>query len=140
MVTMFALLMAVGLLVDGAIVVTELADRRMAEGVSRKKAYSIAAKRMAWPIIASTATTVAAFLPLLNWPGMMGEFMLFLPLTLIAVLSMSLLMALLFVPTLGGIFGRPGITSERMRQSLVATESGSLDDIKGYTGRYVQAV
>ncbi len=138
MVTMFALLMAVGLLVDGAIVVTELADRRMAEGVSRKKAYSIAAKRMAWPIIASTATTVAAFLPLLSWPGMMGEFMLFLPLTLIAVLSMSLLMALLFVPTLGGIFGRSGISSEKMRLSLVATESGSLDDIRGYTGRYVK--
>ncbi len=138
MVTMFALLMAVGLLVDGASVVTELADRRMAEGMSRKTAYSMAAKRMAWPIIASTATTVAAFIPLLGWPGMMGEFMKFLPMTLIAVLSMSLLMALLFVPTLGGIFGRPGITSEKMRRTLVATESGSLDDIRGWTGRYLR--
>ena len=138
MVVMFALLMAVGLLVDGAIVVTELADRRMAEGTSRKQAYSLAAKRMAWPIIASTATTVAAFLPLLNWPGMMGEFMKFLPITLITVLSMSLLMALLFIPTLGAIFGRPGITSDKMRESLLAADSGKLGDIKGWTGRYVR--
>jgi multidrug efflux pump len=137
MVTMFALLMAVGLLVDGAIVVTELADRRMAEGIPRKKAYSIAAKRMTWPIIASTATTIAAFLPLLGWPGMMGEFMKFLPITLITVLSMSLLMALLFVPTLGGIIGKPGIASERMRLSLQATEDGDLDDVQGWTGRYI---
>ena len=101
MMVLFALIMAVGMLVDGAIVVTEMADRRMAEGESRFDAYSRAAVRMAWPIIASTCTTLAAFVPLALWPGTSGEFMKYLPITLIAVLSASLIMALLFVPTLG---------------------------------------
>jgi multidrug efflux pump len=74
-VVLFALIMAVGMLVDGAIVVVELADRKMAEGLHRREAFGVAAKRMAWPIIAATATTLAAFLPLLFWPGIMGEFM-----------------------------------------------------------------
>lgn len=68
-VVLFALIMAVGMLVDGAIVVTEFADRRMQEGTPRKEAYRDAAKRMAWPITASTATTLAAFAPLLFLAG-----------------------------------------------------------------------
>ena len=94
------------MLVDGAIVVTEFADRKMAEGNPKRLAYATAAKRMAWPITASTLTTLAAFMPLLFWPGVVGEFMKFLPITLIVTLSGSLLMALIFVPTLGSIFGK----------------------------------
>ena len=86
--------MAVGMLVDGAIVATEFAERRMQEGVLRSHAHRDAAKRMAWPIIASTATTLSAFAPLL-WPDVTGEFMKYLPITLIATLSASLVMALL---------------------------------------------
>ena len=112
MMVLFALIMAVGLLVDGAIVVTEMADRRLAEGESRHDAYSRAAIRMSWPIIASTCTTLAAFLPLAFWPGMSGEFMKYLPITLIAVLAASLLMALLIVPTVGSIFGKTGAVSD----------------------------
>ncbi len=138
MVVMFALLMAVGLLVDGAIVVTELADRRMAEGVSRKLAYAEAAKRMTWPIISSTATTLAAFLPLISWPGMLGEFMGYLPKTLMLVLVASLFMALLFLPTLGGMFGRPGAASAAMRADLEAAERGDLHKITGLTGSYLR--
>ena len=100
MVVLFGLIMAVGMLVDGAIVVTEFADREMSAGVKRHLAYLTAAKRMAWPIIASTATTLAAFAPLLFWPGVTGEFMKYLPLTLIATLTASLLMALIFIPVL----------------------------------------
>ena len=100
-VVLFALILAVGMLVDGAIVVTEYADRKLSEGVDKKIAYGLAAKRMAWPIIASTATTLAAFLPLLFWPGIVGEFMKYLPITLIATLSASLAMALIFSPVLG---------------------------------------
>ncbi|MEX0582133.1 MAG: efflux RND transporter permease subunit [Sneathiella sp.] len=74
-VVLFGLILAVGMLVDGAIVVTEFADRKMAEGIHKKEAYSLAAKRMAWPIIASTATTLAVFMPLMFWPGVVGEFM-----------------------------------------------------------------
>ena len=108
-VVLFALILAVGMLVDGAIVVTEFADRKMVEGEKRHTAYSLAAKRMSWPIITSTATTLAAFLPLLLWPGVVGEFMKYLPLTLLATLSSSLLMALIFVPTLGAFIGKPSL-------------------------------
>jgi multidrug efflux pump len=100
-VVLFGLILAVGMLVDGAIVVTEYADRKLGEGMDKHEAYGLAAKRMAWPIIASTATTLAAFLPLLFWPGVVGEFMKFLPITLIAVLTASLAMALIFIPVLG---------------------------------------
>ncbi len=138
MMVLFALIMAVGLLVDGAIVVTEMADRRLAEGESRRDAYSRAAIRMAWPIIASTCTTLAAFLPLALWPGTSGEFMKYLPITLIAVLAASLLMALLIVPTLGSIFGKTGAVSDAARHNLTAAETGDLDSLTGFTGRYVQ--
>ena len=138
MMVLFALIMAVGLLVDGAIVVTEMADRRLAEGDSRHDAYSRAAIRMSWPIIASTCTTLAAFVPLAFWPGMSGEFMKFLPITLIAVLAASLLMALLIVPTIGSIFGKTGAISATAKQNLAAAETGDLNSIGGWTGRYVQ--
>ncbi len=138
MMVLFALIMAVGMLVDGAIVVTEMADRRLAEGESRHDAYSRAAIRMAWPIIASTCTTLAAFVPLAFWPGMSGEFMKYLPITLIAVLSASLIMALIFVPTLGSIFGKTGANTEEARRNLTAAETGDLDTVTGFTGTYVR--
>ena len=138
MMVLFALIMAVGMLVDGAIVVTEMADRRMAEGESSRDAFARAATRMAWPIIASTGTTLAAFLPLAFWPGMAGEFMKYLPITLIAVLSSSLLMALIFVPTLGSIFGKTGANSDEARRNLAAAETGDLDTVTGVTGSYIR--
>ena len=138
MMVLFALIMAVGLLVDGAIVVTELADRRMAEGIERHDAYSGAARRMSLPIIASTCTTLAAFIPLMFWPGIMGEFMKYLPITLVAVLSASLLMALLFVPTLGSLFGSTGAINSDARRNLTAAETGDLDTVTGITGKYIQ--
>jgi len=102
-VVLFSLIMAVGMLVDGAIVVVELAERNMKNGYSPKLAFTEAAKRMAWPITASTATTLAVFMPLLFWPGLIGEFMKYLPITLLVTLSASLFMALLFVPTVGSL-------------------------------------
>ena len=140
MVVLFAMIMAVGMLVDGAIVVTELADRKMAEGIHRKTAYTDAAKRMAWPIIASTGTTLVAFLPLIFWPGFTGKFLQFMPVTLIFVLTASLTMALLFVPTMGTIFGRPGLFNEKIRQDLLAAEHGDMSTISGFTGRYLRAL
>ncbi|MEM7177392.1 MAG: efflux RND transporter permease subunit [Pseudomonadota bacterium] len=104
--TMFGLILAVGMLVDGAIVVVEYADKRISEGVGPMRAYSAAAKRMFWPITASTATTLCAFLPMLLWPGMPGQFMEQLPITLIFVLSASLIVALIYLPIIGGIAGR----------------------------------
>jgi multidrug efflux pump len=105
-VVLFSLILAVGMLVDDAIIVTEFAERRMAEGMDKKEAYALAANRMAGPVIAATMTRVAAFSPLLFWPGIVGEFMKYLPLTLIVTLSASMLYALVFTPTLGSIFGK----------------------------------
>ena len=105
-IVMFGLILAVGLLVDGAVVVTEYADKRIAAGDGPMKAYTSAAKRMFWPIIASTATTLCAFGPMLFWPGVAGEFMGMLPLTLIFVLTASLVVALIFLPIMGGVAGR----------------------------------
>jgi len=137
-VVLFSLIMAVGMLIDGAIVVTELADRKMAEGMGRSEAYAYAAKRMSWPIIASTATTLAAFMPLLFWPGVVGEFMKYLPITLLATLSASLLMALIFVPTLGKYVGKRSPLSEASLRSLAASEVGELHEIRGLTGLYIR--
>ena len=105
-VVLFSLILAVGMLVDDAIIVSEFAERRMSEGMPPREAYSLAARRMAGPVIAATATRVAAFSPLLFWPGTVGEFMKYMPITLIATLSASLAVALFFTPTLGALLGR----------------------------------
>jgi len=105
-VVLFSLILAVGMLVDDAIIVSEFAERRMSEGMPPKEAYALAAKRMSGPVIAATATRVAAFSPLLFWPGVVGEFMKYLPITLIATLSASLAVALFFTPTLGALLGK----------------------------------
>ena len=105
-IVLFSLILVAGMLVDGVIVTTEYADRRIAQRADRKTAYRDGALRMAWPIIASTVTTLMVFLPLLFWPGIVGGFMKYLPITVICVLSASLFMALIFVPVLGGIIGK----------------------------------
>jgi multidrug efflux pump len=105
-IVMFGLILAVGMLVDGAVVVAEYADKRIAEGDGPMRAYVAAAKRMFWPVVASTATTLCAFMPMLFWPGVAGEFMGMLPVTLIFVLAASLIVALVFLPVLGGVTGR----------------------------------
>ncbi|MFT6426176.1 MAG: multidrug efflux pump [Celeribacter sp.] len=105
-IVMFGLILAVGMLVDGAIVVVEYADRKMEEGEGPMAAFVEAAKRMFWPIISSTATTLCAFLPMLFWPGVAGQFMGMLPVTIIFVLSASLIVALIYLPVMGGVSGR----------------------------------
>ncbi|WP_410217196.1 efflux RND transporter permease subunit [Paracoccus sp. (in: a-proteobacteria)] len=107
-IVLFALILVVGMLVDGAIVVVELGERLIAKGHGKVEAFRMAAQRMAWPIIASTATTLAVFFPLLFWPGLAGQFMFYLPATMIATLLMSLVMALIFVPVSGTILGGGG--------------------------------
>jgi multidrug efflux pump len=109
-VVLFSLILAVGMLVDDAIIVSEFAERRLSEGMTPHDAYALAAQRMAGPVIAATATRVAAFSPLLFWPGVVGQFMKYLPITLIATLSASLIAALFFTPTLGALLGRASHT------------------------------
>ncbi|OYX21002.1 MAG: MFS transporter, partial [Rhodobacterales bacterium 32-66-9] len=106
-VVLFSLILAVGMLVDDAIIVTEFAERRMSEGMEKRAAFAMASHRMTGPVVAATMTRVAAFSPLLFWPGIVGEFMKYLPITLIVTLSASLVYALIFVPTLGAIIAKP---------------------------------
>ncbi|WP_425080416.1 efflux RND transporter permease subunit [Ruegeria arenilitoris] len=115
---MFGLILAVGMLVDGAIVVVEYADKRIKEGIGPMHAYVEAAQRMFWPIVSSTATTLCAFLPMLFWPGVPGEFMKMLPITLIFVLSSSLIVALIYLPVVGGVSGRMSRTFDRTSKWL----------------------
>ncbi|MDH3581501.1 MAG: efflux RND transporter permease subunit, partial [Hyphomicrobiales bacterium] len=119
MMLMFGMVLTVGILVDGAIVIVEYADRKMAEGLARRDAYILAAKRMFWPVVSSTATTLAAFLPLLLWPGVPGEFMAYLPITVIFVLCASLVTAMIFLPVLGSLFGK---TEAETHESEIARQ------------------
>ncbi|MEX0954223.1 MAG: efflux RND transporter permease subunit [Rhizobiaceae bacterium] len=115
MIVLFSLILAVGMLVDDAIIVTEFAERRMSEGMSKEQAFELAAKRMAGPVIAATMTRIAAFSPLLFWPGIIGDFMKYLPITLIVTLAASMLYALVFTPTLGALFAKAHVSSEEER-------------------------
>ena len=135
---MFGMLLGLGMLIDGAIVVIEYADRKMSEGMGKELAYIAAAKRMFWPVLASTATTLAAFLPLFFWPGTSGQFMQYLPITVFAVLFGSLLYALFFGPTLGGLFGKTGSADAESIEQLRVLEHGNVLELKGITGLYAR--
>ncbi|HAK94733.1 MAG TPA: AcrB/AcrD/AcrF family protein [Planctomycetes bacterium] len=104
MMTLFSLILASGMLVDNAVVIIECIHRHHAMGLSRARAALAGTKEVARPVITSTATTVAAFLPLLWWPGIMGDFMSYLPMTVIICISSSLFVALVINPTLCAMF------------------------------------
>ena len=139
-VVLFALILSVGILIDGAIIVVEYANRRSNEGIEKQKVFIMSAKKMFLPVLASTLTTLAAFFPLIFWPGVAGEFMFFLPVTLLAVLSSSLLMALVFIPTIGGIFGYDKALSEQSMKNLNLLEKGDLKKISGMQAKYIKII
>ena len=115
---LFGLIMGLGMLVDNGIVVVENVYRLMEkEGMSRIQAAKAGIGEIAYPIIFSTATTVAAFVPLGSWPGVIGEFMIFFPITLSIVLGSSLIVALLFNSTLVSEFMQVS-DSEMSKKSL----------------------
>ena len=138
MIVMFALILGSGMLVDASIVITEYADRRMSEGATKKEAYREASIRMFMPIFASQLTTIAAFLPLLFWPGIMGDFMSYLPLTVIILLLSCTLMACIFVPTIGALIGKPGSMDDETLKAISDSEGGDILELPGFTGKYVR--
>ncbi|MGN0930002.1 MAG: efflux RND transporter permease subunit [Alphaproteobacteria bacterium] len=140
MVVLFGLILAVGMLVDGAIVITEYADKKMTEGANKVDAYAEASDRMAMPVIASTLTTLVAFGPLMFWPGIIGEFMKYLPISVICVLSASLIVALIFIPIFGAIFGKAGATKDNDKEQILASENGEYDKLTGYMKVYYNAL
>jgi CzcA family heavy metal efflux pump len=113
MVVLFSLILALGMLVDNGIVIVENIYRHMQEGKSRQEAARIGTDQVAWPVITSTLTTLGAFLPLMFWPGIMGEFMGYLPMTLIMALSASLFVALVINPVLSARYQRVKIVAPK---------------------------
>jgi len=132
---MFGLLLGLGMLIDGAIVMVEYADRKMAEGLNARDAYRAAVDRMYWPILASTATTLAAFLPIMFWPGVSGQFMSYLPITVFAVLFGSLFYALLFAPTIGALIGKSSAADQVYHQNLESDDPLKTGGITGFYAR-----
>lgn len=124
MIVLFSLVLSVGMLVDNAIVIVENIYRLRTEGLSRHAAARRGASEVAWPVITSTATTLAAFAPLMFWPGIMGQFMGFLPWTLIVTLSASLLVALVINPAVCSalIQTRPKDRAEKPHRIVLAYE------------------
>ena len=133
---MMGLLLGLGMLIDGSIVVTEYADRKISEGLNRLEAYRMASKRMFYPILSSTATTIAAFIPLIFWPGFTGQFMRYLPVTVFIVLSASLVYAMIVTPVIGSIFGQ-------RKSTLVSGENEQtgefvFDKISSFYGKWLK--
>jgi len=134
----FGILISLGMLIDGAVVVVEYADRKMSEGYDKKEAYRIAGTRMFWPVVVSILTTLAIFFPFIFWEGMSGQFMRPMIVTLVAVLSGSILYALIFTPAIGSIFGNLGNRNDKSLENSLVLESGDPKSLGGFTGRYAR--
>jgi multidrug efflux pump len=141
MMVMFGLVLAVGMLVDGSIVVVEYADRKMAEGFDKVEAFKQAGERMFWPVFNGIATTLCAFVPFLFWNEIPGKFMSYLPITLFFVLGASIYIALVFTPALGSLFGkRSGDHAQDEAADLHEAEQGDPRRMRGFMGRYARFV
>ena len=131
---MMGLLLGMGMLIDGSIVVTEYADRKISEGLSRLEGYRLASKRMFTPVLASTGTTIAAFIPLIFWPGYTGQFMRYLPITVSIVLASSLFYSLVLIPVLGSYFGQRS-SSLKLGKDSDKTGEPLFDKLSEYYGK-----
>jgi multidrug efflux pump len=140
MMVMFGLVIAVGVLVDDPVVVVEYAERKLQEGVSKKEAFIQAMHKMFIPVIGATATTLAAFVPLLFWPGIIGKFMTDLPTIVIVVMSASFVSALIFMPVIGAVIASTHVDPERKEQAdiVMYPEKFHPKKVKGPTGVYVR--
>lgn len=140
MMVMFGLVIAVGVLVDDPVVVVEYAERKLQEGISKKEAFIQAVHKMFVPVLGATATTLAAFVPLLFWPGIIGKFMTDLPTIVIVVMSASFISALIFMPVLGAIVASNHVDPVRKEaaDTVMYPEKFHLNKVKGVTGIYVR--
>jgi multidrug efflux pump len=142
MMIMFGLVLAVGVLVDDPIVVVEYAERKLQEGVSKKEAFILAARKMFVPVVSATFTTLGAFVPLLFWPGIIGKFMSYLPIIVIVVMCASLLSALVFMPVIGAIIASKHVDQKAKEAADVVMYPDKFDvkKVKGATGVYVRTL
>jgi multidrug efflux pump len=137
---MFGMVLAVGILVDGGIVIVEYADRKMAEGLPKEEAYAAAAKRMFWPVVNGTLTTLCAFLPFMFWNSITGKFMSYFPLTLFYVLGASIFVALIFTPALGSLVGGKTKVDAAHLAEIEKSEHGDPRQMRGFMGWYARTL
>jgi multidrug efflux pump len=142
MMIMFGLVLAVGVLVDDPIVVVEYAERKLQEGVPKREAFIMAAKKMFVPVVSATATTLSAFVVLLFWPGIIGKFMSYLPTIVIVVMGASLASALIFMPIIGALIARTHIDPVAKAKADVVMYPDKFDvkKVGGITGVYVRVM
>ena len=142
MMVMFGLVIAVGVLVDDPVVVVEYAERKLQEGIPKREAFIMAAKKMFVPVVGATATTLGAFVPLLFWPGIIGKFMSYLPTIIIVVMVASLISALIFMPIIGGIIASTHVDPKEKEKADVVMYPDKFDTNKvgGVTGVYVRVM
>lgn len=144
MVVLFGLILGTGMIVDASIVIIEYAEILLKNGISHTEAYSKAAKKMFIPIFSSVFTVIIVASPLLFWPDIIGQFMRYLPLTLIALLSSSFIAAIFLLPTIATKFGKTHILKENHNQlnysMLESADIERLLSIKGWLGGYIKIV
>jgi multidrug efflux pump len=142
MMVMFGLVIAVGVLVDDPVVVVEYAERKLQEGVPKREAFIMAAKKMFVPVVSATATTLGAFIPLLFWPGIIGKFMSYLPTIIIVVMVASLISALIFMPIIGGIIAKTHVDEKEKEAADVVMYPDKFhpSKVRGLTGGYVRVM
>jgi multidrug efflux pump len=140
MMIMFGLVLAVGVLVDDPIVVVEYAERKLQEGVPKREAFIMAARKMFVPVVSATFTTLSAFVVLLFWPGIIGKFMSYLPTIVIVVMCASLASALVFMPIIGALIARTHIDPVAKAKADVVMYPDKFDvrKVGGFTGVYVR--
>ena len=140
MMIMFGLVMAVGVLVDDPIVVVEYAERKLQEGVPKREAFILAARKMFVPVVSATFTTLSAFVVLLFWPGIIGKFMSYLPTIVIVVMCASLLSALVFMPIIGSLIASSHVDPVAKAKADIVMYPDKFDTKKvgGLTGVYVR--
>jgi multidrug efflux pump len=142
MMIMFGLVLAVGVLVDDPIVVIEYAERKLQEGVPRREAFILAARKMFVPVVSATATTLCAFIVLLFWPGIIGKFMSYLPTIVIVVMCASLASALVFLPVIGAIVARTHVdpVAKAKADIVMYPDKFDVNKVGGVTGIYVRTM
>ena len=140
MMIMFGLVLAVGVLVDDPIVVVEYAERKLQEGVPKREAFIMAARKMFVPVVSATFTTLSAFVVLLFWPGIIGKFMSYLPTIVIVVMCASLASALVFMPIIGAFIARTHVDPVAKAKADVVMYPDKFDvkKVEGFTGIYVR--
>src|ERR1700752_4053623 len=112
----------------------------MAQGLPKEQAFAAAGKRMFWPVVNGTLTTLCAFVPFMFWNSIAGKFMSFLPLTLFFVLGASIFVALIFTPALGSIFARKTAIDQDHLAEIAKSEHGDPREMKGFMGWYARSL